>query len=112
YWRTFGGANFGGLGGPVNWLHPGEPGPHAGRGPRSYKRPDDRILEDVVEQLTRDGMIDATNIDIAVQDGEVTLTGMVEDRETKRRAEEDVDCVWGVRDIHNYIRINLFSQAA
>ena len=30
-------------------------GPHIGKGPRGYKRSDDRIREDVNERLTRDG---------------------------------------------------------
>src|SRR5262245_50097539 len=104
YWPIFGGEKFGGLGGPVNWLHPGESGPHAGRGPRKYKRPDERIREDVIERLTLHPMIDATDIEVAVENGEVTLIGMVENRAMKRWAEDEAECVWGVVDVHNRLR--------
>ena len=36
---------------------------------------------------------------------EVTLTGTVEDRETKRRAEDAVEAVKGVKEVHNQIRL-------
>jgi osmotically-inducible protein OsmY len=103
---VFGGENFGGLGGPVNWLHPGEVGPHAGRGPKNYRRPDERIREDVIGRLTQHSMIDATDIEVTVNNGEVTLAGTVESRQMKRWAEDEADCVWGVVDVHNQLRIH------
>jgi len=113
YWPTFGGEYFGGLGGPVNWLHPGEEeGPHRGRGPRFYKRPDERIIEDVVWRLTHHPMIDATDVHIAADNGEVTLSGTIESREMKRLAEDEAYCVWGVRDVQNQLRIKCAQQAA
>ncbi len=106
YRPLFGGENFGGLGGPVNWLHPGEEeGPHRGRGPQHYKRPDDRIIEEVVERLTHHSWIDATDIHVSCNDGEVTLSGTIMNREMKRLAEDEAYCVWGVRDVQNQLRI-------
>ena len=105
YRPTFGGENFGGEGGPVNWMHPGEGGPHEGVGPRGYKRSDDRIAEDVVEGLTRHALLDASDIAVTVHDGEVTLTGTVENRQMKRIADDEANSVWGVKDVHNQIRI-------
>lgn len=78
---------------------------HAGRGPRNWRRPDERIAEDVNEALTRDPHLDATDIDVRVQDGEVTLLGSVEDRLAKRRAEDDALSCAGVRDVHNRLII-------
>jgi hypothetical protein len=115
YRPTFGGENFGGLGGPVNWLHPGEEeGPHRGRGPRNYRRPDERILEDVVERLTHHPWIDATDIHVACADGEVTLSGTIQNREMKWMVEDEAYCVWGVRDVQNQLRIRsqMTQQAA
>ncbi len=112
YWPTFGGENFGGLGGPVNWLHPGEAGPHAGIGPRNYRRPDERIVEDVIERLTRHSLIDASDINVTAHDGIVTLTGTVEDRNMKRVADDEANSVWGVKDVHNEIRIKSSQRAA
>jgi hypothetical protein len=82
-----------------------QPGRHAGRGPRGYRRSDDRILEDVSEILTRDPDIDATEIEVIVVDGEVTLAGGVDDRRTKRHAEDLVERCAGVNDIHNQLRV-------
>lgn len=112
YWPTFGGENFGGEGGPVNWMHPGESGPHAGVGPRGYKRSDARIAEDVVERLTQHSMIDATDINVTVHSGEVTLAGTVESRLMKRMADDAANSVWGVNDVHNQLRIKSSEQAA
>ena len=52
-----------------------ETGVHRGRGPRGYRRTDERILEEVNERLTEDAHLDATNIEVDVRDGEVTLKG-------------------------------------
>lgn len=76
-----------------------------GRGPRGYKRADDRIREDVCECLTDDDRIDASEIEVTVADGEVTLTGTLRSRNAKRRATEVVDHVSGVKDVHNLIRV-------
>jgi len=86
-------------------MHPGEGGPHEGIGPRGYKRSDDRIAEDVVERLTRHALLDASDIAVTVQDGEVILTGAVENRQMKRIADDEANSVWGVKDVHNQIRI-------
>jgi hypothetical protein len=82
-----------------------ETGPHAGRGPRGYQRSDDRIREDICDRLTRHGRIDATDVNIAVNGGEVTLSGMVDTREAKRLAEDIAESVHGVRDVTNQIKV-------
>jgi len=80
-------------------------GRHAGRGPKGYQRSDDRIREDINEHLTQHPDIDATEIDVNVQNGEVTLTGTVDHRHTKRLAEDVAENVSGVREVHNQIRV-------
>ncbi|MCC7364759.1 MAG: BON domain-containing protein [Dehalococcoidia bacterium] len=76
----------------------------AGRGPKSYSRPDERICEDVCEALTRHPDIDASNVEVNVEGGEVRLHGTVETRFDKRLA-EDVACeISGVRDVRNEIK--------
>ena len=80
-------------------------GPHSGRGPQGYQRSDARIEEDVCEHLTHHGMLDATGIQVQVEHGEVTLTGTVESRQAKRMAEDILDGISGVRDIHNQLRV-------
>jgi hypothetical protein len=80
-------------------------GIHAGRGPKNYQRSDERITDEICERLTRDPEVDATNIEIAVQSGLVTLSGIVGDRQSKRAAEDLANDVWGVKDVQNQIKV-------
>ena len=57
------------------------------------------------EALTRDHDIDAINIVVEVQNGEVTLKGTVADREMKRRAEDIAESAFGVKQVQNQIRV-------
>jgi hypothetical protein len=86
-------------------------GRFAGRGPRGYKRSDERIKEDVCELLALDGWIDASDIEVEVRNGEVIFTGAVQNRADKRRAEYLADRVACVRDIHNQLRIQASDDA-
>lgn len=76
-----------------------------GKGPKNYVRSDERIREDACEQLAYHPYVDATDIEVIVRDGEVTLTGTVDARMVKRAAEDVVDHVRGVRDVHNHLRV-------
>jgi BON domain len=80
-------------------------GKFTGRGPKGYSRSDDRIREDVSDRLEQHGEIDATEIEVRVEAGEVTLEGTVEDRRTKRLAEDIIEDLPGVRQVHNRIRV-------
>jgi len=79
-------------------------GRFTGRGPRGYTRSDERIREDVCDALTWDPDIDASEVTVSVSSGEVTLAGEVEDRPAKRYAEDLIDDVAGVKDVHNQLR--------
>jgi len=91
-------------GGGTRWT--GDEGPYAGRGPRGYTRSDERIREDVSECLMRAGQVDASDIEVDVKNGEVTLKGTVADRWQKRAAEDTVESVHGVRDIDNKLKVD------
>lgn len=78
---------------------------YSGKGPKNYARSDERIREDVCECLTYHPNVDASEIDVLVKDGEVTLTGSVVDRGSKRLAEDITEDVRGVRDVHNQLRV-------
>ena len=82
------------------------PGGYAGRGPKGYVRSDERIREDVCEYLSADDDVDASDIEVRVQDGEVTLEGTVQTRSMKHHAENLVDEVAGVKDVHNRLRVS------
>jgi osmotically-inducible protein OsmY len=81
------------------------PGPHSGRGPQGYRRSDERIHEEVCDRLTAHGHVDASEVEVQVKDGEVTLTGKVGDRRQKREAENVAEGVRGVIDVHNQLRL-------
>lgn len=80
-------------------------GVFTGKGPKNYVRSDERIREDVCEHLCYHPYLDASDIEVTVHEGEVTLTGTVEARMVKRAAEECCDHVRGVRDVHNQLRV-------
>jgi hypothetical protein len=82
---------------------------HKGKGPKNYKRSDERIAEDVNERLFLDPHVDATDIEVTVNNGEVQLKGSVEDREQKRRAEDIIADVPGVQHIDNLLRIERYT---
>lgn len=75
------------------------------RGPKGYRRSDERILDEIVERLMWTG-IDAADVEIKVENGEVTLTGTVADRSDKRNIEDACEDVMGVQDVHNEIRVS------
>ena len=77
---------------------------HRGKGPRSYQRSDERIREDIEDILMEDPYVDASDIEVEVQNGEVILKGMVENKLAKRRVETLVDAVAGVKQTENRLR--------
>ena len=79
-------------------------GDHRGRGPKQA-RTDQRIYEEVCERLSEHDRIDASEIQVAVENGEVTLSGRLRSRNQKRLATDVADRVHGVRDVHNSIRL-------
>ncbi|HEU4589087.1 MAG TPA: BON domain-containing protein [Gemmatimonadales bacterium] len=66
---------------------------------------DEQIWEDVHDQLMENPDIDATEVEVSVDDGEVTLTGRVDSREAKWLAEEIVRAIPGVADVRNKLKI-------
>jgi len=83
----------------------GRSGGHRGRGPRGYSRSDARILEDINDQLFEDDHIDASEITVEVRHGIVALSGTVEHRWMKYRAEDLAERCSGVKDIDNQLRV-------
>jgi osmotically-inducible protein OsmY len=80
-------------------------GPNRGKGPKGYVRSDEKIRDDVNGRLYHDSYIDASDIEVTVKDGDVTLTGTVDSRETKHRAEDCAEQVTGVKDVSNNLKI-------
>ena len=86
------------------WANMGR-GDHRGRGPRNYTRSDERVREDVNDRLSDDAWLDATEIEVQVSACEVTLTGTVQSREDRRRAEDLAEQVSGVKHVQNNLRV-------
>jgi hypothetical protein len=83
-----------------------ERGPMAGLGPRGWQRSDERIGEDINDRLTHHGWIDATEVEVEVQDRVVTLRGTVGSKREKRLAEDIAEGVSGIHDIHNELKVS------
>ena len=77
----------------------------ARRGPKGYKRSDERIREDVCDRLSEHPIIDSSDVEIKVQNGEVTLTGTVTERRHKHLIEQVAEAISGVQDVTNQIRV-------
>ena len=75
-----------------------------GKGPAA-QRTDDQIKAVIEAALTDDPWLDASGVQVSVQQGIVTLTGTVASREATRRAEALADRVGGVRDVQNTLTI-------
>lgn len=78
---------------------------HRGKGPRGYTRSDERICDELYDQLTNSPEIDASDIEIVVQNGVVSLSGRVPHRRMKHDAEDCADRISGVKDVDNRIRV-------
>jgi len=103
YWtreRSFGDTS------RYGWQSPPYAGPnYVGRGPRGYQRTDERIREEVCDRLTEDPRIDASDIEVHMKGGELTLSGSVRTREEKRFTEDLVERITGVREVNNHLRV-------
>ena len=72
---------------------------------RNLRRSDETLAREIYEILTQDPELDATEIEVDVQGGAVTLTGIVEHPDAKLLAEELVESITGVREIHNHLKV-------
>jgi osmotically-inducible protein OsmY len=76
-----------------------------GKAPKGYNRSDDRIREDVCDRLMQRWEVDASDVDVQVKDGEVILSGVVQERRAKRTIEDIAEDVLGVKDVTNHIKV-------
>ena len=56
--------------------------------------------------MTENEWLDASDVDVAVQNGEVTLSGTVDSRYAKRLAEDIAESVSGVTNVQNNLRVH------
>jgi osmotically-inducible protein OsmY len=76
-----------------------------GKGPKGYKRSDERIKEEVCETLARNPRVDASDIEVNVSEACVTLSGTVDSRDSKRAAEMAIENLSGVDDVRNELKV-------
>ncbi len=69
------------------------------------RRPDDVLARELQEILTKDPELDATEIEVEVEGGAVTLRGVVDSTDARLLAEELVESVTGVREVHNNLKV-------
>jgi hypothetical protein len=79
-------------------------GGQARRGPKGWRRTDDRILDELAESVARSG-VDAADVELHVSMGVVRLTGTVEHREDRRMLEALAWDVHGVEDVEERLRV-------
>lgn len=85
-------------------------GPYVGRGPRGYQRSDGRIYEDICDLLTDHQEVDPSDVEVRINNGEVTLAGTVESRYEKPLIEDIAESVPGVREVYSHLRIRQFNR--
>ena len=71
---------------------------------RRRRGPSDRVLWAVIMERLDDAHVDARDVDVIVEDAEVTLNGTVRRKPDKRRIEDIVD-IDGVRHVQNNLRV-------
>ena len=76
------------------------------KGLKDYKRSEKKIREDVSDQLSDSHDLDASEIDVKVQDTKVILIGQVKSKSEKRHAENIAEGVSGMTNVHNLLRIS------
>jgi len=87
-------------------------GPISGNGQTSYRVRDQRIQEDISERLTRHGFLDAHDLEVLVDDGEVTLLGFVPEHQMERLVEDVAASVHGVTKVVNRLRVRAVASAS
>jgi hypothetical protein len=75
-------------------------------GRENDRRADDRLREAVSDRLTGDPHIDASGLDIAVRDAEVSLSGTISSRVLKRKAQDVAATVPGIKCVRNNLRLH------
>ncbi len=68
-------------------------------------RTNGEIKKDIVDQLHWDSRVDAADVNVDVQNGEVTLFGTVATHFARRAAEQDAWAVAGVSEVENAVNV-------
>jgi len=66
---------------------------------------DDDIKRDIIDQLSWDARVDASDIDVAISHGQVVLSGTVPSYTARRTAEDSTRAIPGVQSIRNNLAV-------
>ncbi len=77
----------------------------ANNGPRGRRKSDESLRQEIREILIADPELEAVDIEVEVEGGAVTLRGAVVDPDARLLAEELVESLAGVREVHNRLRV-------
>jgi osmotically-inducible protein OsmY len=76
-----------------------------GQGLQGIQRSNDRIYDEAGAGILRHGHVDAGGVTVRVEHGDVTLEGTVSSHREKRMAEEDVNSLPGIQNVHNRLQV-------
>jgi osmotically-inducible protein OsmY len=79
---------------------------HIGRGPKGYTPSAERLREAVYQALTDADDVDACDLEVAVDNGGVTLSGTVPSKRQRRAAEDWALSIPGGEDVMNEVRVD------
>ncbi|ABS25919.1 BON domain-containing protein [Anaeromyxobacter sp. Fw109-5] len=72
------------------------------RGPKGWRRSDERILDELCERIVRSG-VDASDVEVAVERGVLRLRGIVPHPDDRRLLVELASAVLGVEEIEDEV---------
>lgn len=70
------------------------------------QRSNDRIHNEAREGIIRHGHVDASDVNVRVEHGEVILEGTVPSHREKQMAEQDVQSLPGIKNVHNRLQVS------
>ena len=81
-------------------------------GPKGYQRSDERMREEICDELMQTDHIDSSEVTVEVTGGKVTLDGSVPERWMKHAIEDLAAACPGVQEVDARIRIKAATQSA
>lgn len=81
-------------------------------GPKGYQRSDERMREEICDELMQTDHIDSSEVTVEVTSGKVTLDGSVPERWMKHAIEDLAAACPGVQEVDARIRVKAATQSA
>ncbi len=73
--------------------------------PAQDENPDDIVYDRVMRRLVNDPQLKTNALEVAVEEGAVTVTGLVETEKLRRRVDKILKKVKGVKKVLNQVRV-------